>query len=145
MATGGCASHPRFSKQVAETFAKEAVCTLGQDLSSQKTGTLWIKAKTKTATGQFPAEVKITAPDQVKMIVLNPLGGTEAMVRVDGPKLSVKTFSTGEAEKERQAFETWNGVPIRWLGLLLLGRVPCPKNSFQSSWDSEDRLILVEG
>jgi hypothetical protein len=58
----------------------------------------------------------------------NPLGGTQAIVKVDRKKYEVQDL----AEKDQPPLvgvEDWNGVPLEWAGDLFLGRIPCPLDS----------------
>ena len=98
-----------------------AACSPGAT-TKQVAGKVWIKAKSKDASGQFPALVVAKEPDSLTLDVTNLLGASQAIIRVDGTKYII-TRPKGQAES---GSDSWGGIPLRWATSLFLGRVPCP-------------------
>lgn len=99
----------------------------------QTTGNVWIRAESQAkegssgVSGQFPASVKATAPDQVILEVTNLLGGTEARIRVEGGKFTLlRPDASGKLKPQRTLSGSWGGIPLRWAPALFLGSHPCP-------------------
>lgn len=102
----------------------DAACAPARD-SSEVTGSIWLKASSPEASGQFPANVKATAPSSLVLEVTNLVGGTEAIIKVDGLKYSIQ--STKKNVREQKGYGTWGGIPLVWATELFLGRIPCPR------------------
>lgn len=122
----GCATGPA-PRPLPSDHPKEllqTVCAVGRDTHSVK-GSFILKVHTPRANGQFPATAEATDPDRLTLEITNLLGGTEAIVRVEGKKYEIQLPS-----KKNQAPEKgeglWNGLPLRWAPELFLGRIPCP-------------------
>jgi hypothetical protein len=121
----GCGHAP--VKHVAEPSAlMHQVCAPGTSVRSVK-GAVWLKASSKEASGQFPALVDAPSPDQLKMEVTNLVGGTEAVITVQGTKYRVEV--PHRREKSERGEQSWGGIPLRWANALFLGRIPCPDSA----------------
>jgi hypothetical protein len=101
----------------------EEVCSIGAQNQTVQ-GSLWLKADSAEAKGQFPADVKMDGPGNLRMEVTNMLGGTEAVIEVQGDRYSVKSPRQGASEQKGKG--TWGGIPLSWASALVLGRMPCP-------------------
>lgn len=119
-----CAS-PRKRTIEDPVLAIQQACALGGETRQVK-GTVWLKAKSKEASGQFPANVVAiaTAPRSLKLEVTNLVGATQALIRVDGQSFTID--SPDPKVKSQKGQGTWGGIPLRWATDLFLGRVPCP-------------------
>jgi hypothetical protein len=117
-----------------------AACTPGRTVDSVK-GSAWLKAKSKDASGQFPAEVEASI-SRLRMEVTNLLGGTEAILSVDGSRYLVEV--PGKKDRTQRGEHAWAGIPLVWANSLFLGRVPCPEEGAdpQLRLVSEDPLQL---
>lgn len=109
-----------------------------------------MKVSSPQASGRFPAEVVATAPGSLQMEVLNLLGGTEAVIQIQGQKMQIKTPQKDDKKSRTiRASDTWGGLPLAWGADLFLGRVPCPKRlsgiqlEFQSS-DPKNLQVTVK-
>ncbi len=100
-------------------------------------GRAWFKLEQGESSQSFPALIKTfrgdsPSKDRSVIEVTNLIGATEVVAQIqgsemtlDGPALDSKT------KNEASRSGTWNGIPIRWVGRLLRGAVPCP-----DSWES---------
>lgn len=99
-------------------------CGIGSSVKSAS-GSVWFKAKSKEASGQFPADVLAESPGQLKMEVTNLVGATEAVITIKDQKYTIQ--GTGKNKvRNQKGFGSWGGIPLRWAPLLFLGRIPCP-------------------
>lgn len=98
-------------------------CRPGEGIQSVK-GSVGMKAQSKEASGQFPASVLATAPDHLRVEVNNVLGGTEAVIAVEGRHYRVDIPSKKKRMEEGSG--AWGGIPLEWATQLFLGRIPCP-------------------
>jgi hypothetical protein len=98
-------------------------CQPGMQVSSVK-GSVWLKAVSKEASGQFPAMVDASSPEKLKMEVTNLVGGTEAIITVDGRHYRIEV--PNHKERTEQGEQYWGGIPLQWANALFLGRIPCP-------------------
>jgi hypothetical protein len=114
-------------------------CKPGLDVVSAR-GSVWLKAKSKEASGQFPANVK-ASPENLDLEVTNLIGGTEAFIQVRGKKYEIRVPGKSKKEKARveKGANSWGGIPLRWADALFLGRIPCP-NAAQL----KDAKLLIE-
>lgn len=103
-----------------------AACSTGAQVVAAK-GSVWLKAQSKEASGQFPAVVSAPSPDRLKMEVTNLVGGTEAIISVEGSRYSIEVPNHKERDERGEA--SWGGIPLQWANALFLGRVPCPDPS----------------
>jgi hypothetical protein len=117
---------PEDEKREIENLTSSA-CGLGAGLRSVK-GSVWLKAQSQEASGQFPAQVSAVAPDKLQMEVTNLIGGTEAVISVDGRHYTIHVPSKKDAASrpDEQGYNSWGGIPLRWATDLFLGKVPCP-------------------
>lgn len=91
------------------------------------TGSVWLKAQSKEASGQFPASVEALAPDSLRMEVTNLVGGTEALITVSRDEFTIETPGKKKAAPQTQkGYGSWGGIPLRWANDLFLGKIPCP-------------------
>lgn len=118
-------------------------CNVGVSVKSAK-GSVWLKAISKEASGQFPAQVLVQAPSQLQMEAQNLFGGTEAMIRIDGHSIFIET--PDHKKFNRKGNQSWGGMPLEWAPQLFLGKIPCPPTEFwnnaRKSFDAEGRLVV---
>lgn len=134
LAFSRCAHSP-ISRERDPAELLQAACSPGAGVREVK-GSVWMKAVSREASGQFPATVLATAPDRLQMEVTNLLGGTEALISVQGKDYSVRV--PNQKGRDRKGVHSWGGIPLRWATDLFLGRVPCP-----SGTDSGTRKLVV--
>lgn len=118
-------------------------CNVGISVKSAK-GSVWLKAVSKEASGQFPAQVFVQAPTQLQMEAQNLFGGTEALIRIDGNSIFIET--PDHKKINRKGNQSWGGMPLEWASQLFLGKIPCPpveiRNDARKSFDAEGRLVV---
>jgi hypothetical protein len=125
----GCTHGPAHQMESPDALLNYA-CRPGSDVQTVK-GTVWMKAKSKDASGQFPASVEAKAPDHLKVEAINLLGAVQAVITVDGKSYSVQV-PTKSGLKQREAGQnSWSGIPLQWATDLFLGRIPCPNSAKQ--------------
>ncbi len=98
-------------------------CEIGVAQQEVK-GSVWLKAKSKDASGQFPAVVQVSSPANLKMEVTNLVGATEAVITIDGRHYKIEV--PGKKVKQQEGHGSWAGIPLRWATELFLGKFPCP-------------------
>ena len=81
----------------AELLAQ--ACKPGARIVSAR-GSVWLKAKSKEASGQFPANVK-ASPENLELEVTNLIGGTEAFIQVKGKKYEIRVPGKSKKDKAR--------------------------------------------
>lgn len=118
----GCAHAPDLKKADPKDLLGQ-ICSVGDSIQAVN-GTVWLKAKSSEASGQFPAAAIAKAPSHARLEVSNPLGGTEAVITVDGLRYRIEI--PGKKARTEEGFGSWGGIPLRWATPLLLGRFPCP-------------------
>lgn len=120
-----------------------SVCAPGRSIQSVE-GHLWLKAKSKEVSGQFPADVTASLPAQLRLEITNFLGGTEALILVDGQHYEIRR---GNQEKESEGYGSWGGIPLRWATDLFLGKVPCPNpdKKWKLNVNKEGDLVVETG
>lgn len=130
------------SESPAQLFA--SACQIGRANNSVQ-GHLWLKATSKEFSGQFPADVNVKAPDQLKLEISNVLGGTEAVIRVDGESYEVFSGNVNP-QKKMQGYGSWGGIPLRWATDLFLGKIPCPETQqgWKLSLDQDEQLVVAK-
>jgi hypothetical protein len=120
-----------------------AACQPGGRVKSVK-GSVWLKARSKEASGQFPAVVEAPAVDRLKLEVTNLVGGTEAILTVEGRRYKIEV--PNHKERDEQGESSWGGIPLEWANALFLGRIPCPDASLVKeasfSRDSNGNLVV---
>lgn len=85
------------------------------------------------------AATGVAGPDEVRLAVVNPLGETEASLRITNGVLTLDRGGRREVWKTR-----WRGVPIEFVPQLMLGRVPCPPASPGLRTSIADDELVVE-
>lgn len=129
LGAAGCA-HAPVKKYPAETLL-QAACNPGTDTRSVQ-GSVWLKAKSKEASGQFPAMVVAETPATLKLEVTNLVGGPEALIEINGNHYSIKETGRKARDKEQprseEGYGSWAGIPLQWATELFLGRIPCPRD-----------------
>ncbi len=102
---------------------------------SELTGSVWMKANSPEASGQFPATLKVSGDERIDMEITNLVGGPVASIRVDGGKYEIRAHGKGKGGKDlvQKGADTWGGIPLRWAPALFLGRVPCPSDAQRAS------------
>lgn len=118
----GCAQVP-VSRDVEPSALLREACAPGSEIQ-KASGSIWMKAASQEASGQFPATVEAVSPDRVRMEITNLLGGTEAIILVQGREYRIEV--PGKPEKTEKGAHTWGGIPLEWATELFLGRIPCP-------------------
>lgn len=107
-------------------------------------GSVWLKATSKEASGQFPAVVSVNDKNSLDMEITNLIGGTEATLKVRDNHYLVQT--PGKKTKEMRGQDAWSGIPLQWATDLFLGRIPCPVETklktAKYSVGPEERLIV---
>jgi hypothetical protein len=117
-----CAHAPvEFKGEPREALAQ--VCSPGAQLKSAR-GSVFLKAKSKEASGQFPAEVDAPGPDRLKIEITNLVGGTEAIISVEGTHYTINVPK--QKNRSEKGERSWGGIPLQWSNALFLGRIPCP-------------------
>ncbi len=152
----GCARAPISRDMEPETLLR-MTCEPGASVQAVD-GSVWLKATSKDASGQFPADVHAKAPNQLKMEVTNLIGGTEALISVDGTKYKIEIPSKTRDKKDKKSGKkgsgpspaeegnhSWGGIPLRWATDLFLGRIPCPPAASikEAKLTIDDELKLV--
>jgi hypothetical protein len=120
---GAACSHAPVSRDVDPRALLNQACLPGMDVKSVK-GSVWLKAKSKDASGQFPAIVDAPSADRLKLEVTNLLGGTEAILSVEGRRYKIEVPKKKGRSEEGESY--WGGIPLQWANALFLGRIPCP-------------------
>lgn len=120
---GSSCSHVPPASEVQPQVLLEQACEPGSKVASVK-GFAWLQAKSKDASGQFPAMIDARAPDHLELEVNNLLGGTEAIIRVDGRRYKIEIPS--RKDQSQVGVDSWGGIPLQWATELFLGRIPCP-------------------
>ena len=115
-----CSTGPRVKENNPDKLYQHA-CRNKKNVKGVE-GSVWIQAKSKEASGQFPAQVEAKLPNRLDLEVTNLLGGTEAFIKVRKQEIDV-TIPGHENQKKRGS---WGGIPLRWAPHLFVGLVPCP-------------------
>lgn len=116
-----CAQVPLDSQRAKKVFSQ--ICST-QKLPSSVEGSVWMKAKSKDASGQFPAAVQVKSLEEMKLEVTDLLGSTEARIEVKKKRYRIEIPK--QKKKILKNKDTWAGIPLRWAPIVLLGGVPCP-------------------
>jgi hypothetical protein len=100
-------------------------------------GRVWMKAKSKEASGQFPAVVKASQELGLTLEVTQLMGARAALIEIRGNEFKVETPSQGSVSKKARA---WGGIPLEWAGALFMNRLPCPDLGASSfSWSLSEK------
>lgn len=141
---GACSHAPPVNRETDPKILLAQACKPGQTIRSTQ-GSVWLKARSKDASGQFPATVAAQAPDRLKLEVTNLLGGTEAIITVQGVRYTIEV--PDQKKRTEKGYDTWGGIPLRWATDLFLGKIPCPPSALmttvQTSITSENELLVV--
>jgi hypothetical protein len=108
-------------------------------------GSVWMKAKSKEASGQFPATVQVKAiparPLELRLEVTQLLGARAALIEIRGNEFKVETPKQGSVKRKASS---WGGIPLDWASQLFLDRFPCPGEqdfgTLRWHWLSESEL-----
>ena len=119
----GC-SHGPIAHENDPAALLDQVCRPGAGVKAAR-GSVWLKAKSKDASGQFPALVEAPSADRLKLEVTNLVGGTEAIISVEGQHYRIDI--PNHKERQEQGNSSWGGIPLQWANALFLGRIPCPE------------------
>jgi hypothetical protein len=122
MLMSGCAHAPVSAEIDPRTLLGQA-CQAGANVTAVK-GSVWLKAKSKEASGQFPANVDAPAADRLKLEVTNLMGGTEAILTVEGRHYKIQV--PNKKGRDEHGESSWGGIPLQWANALFLGKIPCP-------------------
>lgn len=121
-----CATAPKPTREMVLKDSKvlfEYACgakSPGSELRGIKGG-LWLKAKSKEASGQFPAQVLAKSQDELDLEITNLLGAPQASLQVRGEHYLL----TVENRREGGRY-SWGGIPLKWATTLFVGKTPCP-------------------
>lgn len=107
-------------------YLLDQACSPGRTVTAAK-GSIFMKAKSTEAEGQFPADVEAKAPARLRLEVQNPFGGTEAVISIEDQKYSIQVPK--KKEQDQEGYGSWAGIPLRWATDLFLGRIPCPPSA----------------
>jgi hypothetical protein len=123
--SSGCATAPTARELSDPKLLVAQACEPGAQ-SQEVRGSIWMKAVSKDASGQFPATVTARAPDTLMLEVTNLLGSTQAVISVQGKKYSVTVPDKSGNQRKKEGAGSWGGIPLNWASDLFLGRIPCP-------------------
>ena len=119
---------PKFGTDDPVAAVRTACGTDG--FSKEVTGSVWIKAKSREASGQFPAEVRAIAapskPLELQLEIKQLLGARAALIEIRGHDFKVETPKDGAVTRKASS---WGGIPLEWASQLFLDRFPCPSVS----------------
>jgi hypothetical protein len=121
----GCAPkvHEILWKGADPQFLLKSVCESGQGVRSIL-GSVRMSLQSPEASGKFSASIEVSSdPPHLRLEAMHPLGGTEAVITIDGDRYTVQSK---ENEPPRKGSGSWNGIPILWAHELFLGKLPCP-------------------
>ena len=147
LALARCAHAPIHQGTGAETLFADA-CSPGQ-ANRSVTGSIWMKATSKEAKGQFPASVNAHSPDSVTLEVTNLIGSRQALIRVNHGSYTIDVpEDQGRRQRQEKGEGSWGGIPLRWASELFLGRIPCPSSDsgsfLQMRANQETGELIVE-
>lgn len=98
-----------------------------------------MKAKSKEASGQFPANVQVSESAGLRMEVTQLMGARAALIEIRGSDFKVETPKQGSVSKKAKS---WGGIPLEWATALFLDRVPCPEGGeWNWAFNSEQELV----
>jgi hypothetical protein len=89
-----------------------------------------MKAKSKEASGQFPASVLVksspSSPLELRLEIKSLLGARAALIEVRGSDFKIETPENGTVTRKASS---WGGIPLEWASQLFLDRFPCPSSN----------------
>ena len=139
----GCSHAPVMEMGTNPHALLVLACQPGMNVKSVN-GSVWLKAKSKEASGQFPAVVEAPSPERLKLEVTNLVGGTEAILTVEGRRYKIEV--PDHKDRDEQGESSWGGIPLQWANALFLGRIPCPDSDLAKeaafSKDSAGNLVV---
>ncbi|MCC7442343.1 MAG: hypothetical protein IT285_11960 [Bdellovibrionales bacterium] len=137
----GCATAPRVRGAAGVTL--ERLCEGGITTSGAVEGAIWLKAKSKEASGQFPADVR-AEPSMLQLEVTNLIGETQARINVKGDAYRIEV--PGREAQNQSGQSAWGGIPLRWAQRLFLGGFPCPSlplgSGASARLEVDDQLVV---
>jgi hypothetical protein len=142
----GCATAPTEREASDPKLLFTQACAPGTGAQLVK-GSIWMKAISKDASGQFPATVTAKAPDTLLLEVTNLLGSTQAIITVEGRKYTVTVPDKAGNRTRREGAGSWGGIPLNWASDLFLGRIPCPTETQIAGARlsvNEERQLIVD-
>ena len=134
------------SKAETDDPAELVRAACGADISAREvTGSVWMKAKSKEASGQFPATVQARAapssPLELRLEIRQLLGARAALIEIRGHDFKVETPKDGTVSRKAVS---WGGIPLEWASQLFLDRFPCPSSeelgAFRWRWLESSEL-----
>jgi hypothetical protein len=139
----GCASAPRVKKGFTPQELLAVACATGKETTSVS-GHVWLKIDSKEVSGQYPADVSVVSPSEMKIEITNIFGGTEALIAINGKFFEVSRGTQQNSRKEK-GYGSWSGIPLAWATDLFLGRIPCPDSARKWKLDmGKEGELLVE-
>ncbi len=123
MALAGCA-HSKFTVKTMDPKALVNQICSQRDVARSIKGSVWMKVKSNDASGQFPADVVADGDGKLSLEVTNLLGGTEAIITVEGSQYRIQV--PNKPERKEVGYGYWGGIPLRWASDVFMGYIPCP-------------------
>jgi len=119
-------SHVREKSEVEEPsqFVKQ-LCTTSTG-AQEVSGSVWMKAKSKEASGQFPARVLARSGNELRLEITQLLGARAALIEIRGNDFRVETPQDGAVSRKATS---WGGIPLEWASRVFMDRLPCPAPS----------------
>jgi hypothetical protein len=143
--SGGCTSAPKKTEEKIESSQEQLaqICSIGSQLASSQ-GTILIKTNSKEVSGQFAASVNAIAPDKLRLEVTNFLGGSEALISIQGNRYELRG-TRNQVDQREVGFGSWGGIPLNWATDLFLGKFPCPAatSKLEVQTDSQGNLVAL--
>lgn len=141
----GCSTAQRgrdlsWLKDAAE--ASRLICSPRPGGPASVQGTLWMKAKSKEASGQFPASVQASPDKGLRIEVTQLMGARAALIEIRGQDFKIETPQQGAVSRKARS---WGGIPLEWASALFMDRVPCPDPGLPGVTWSLGRLPTGEG
>ena len=117
-----CSHAPqRAENEDASQFVAQ-LCAQGAN-PGEVTGSVWMKAKSREASGQFPARVQARSGDELRLEVTQLLGARAALIEIRGNDFRIETPKDGVVNRKAAS---WGGIPLEWASRIFMDRLPCP-------------------
>lgn len=126
VAGSGCAPTKTLQREYSPEELFTSACGIGKEIPAVS-GNASLKVSSTHVKGRFPAMIKASSLGDLALDVMNPFGGTEASIVIEGDHYVVKR--PGHKKSETEGTGSWNGIPLRWISDLFLGKIPCPSGS----------------
>ncbi len=142
----GCSTLPPVKKgEYSPSDLLGFACSSGRNIVEAR-GRILAKVSSRDLSGQFQASVVVNSADHLELDVTNPLGGSQALIKIDRGQIEIVDFS-GNNETRQKGQEYWGGIPLRWASDLFLGRIPCPpkSSSLKLEVGKDGELIAILG